>query len=141
MQSHWRRPASPLNIICQPVYACSGRDIRENRVPTRRDVHLQADTFTSQAIVIAASYSKIADFTNPDKTPLSGKRTFYSNLLSLCSLNFGLLNLCRLFLGPWCFHTLSEQLGQELANSLLVNLVLWVLACTQQLGQPCTGLE
>jgi hypothetical protein len=57
-------------------------------------------------------------------------------LKSFLVLLGGLL-LCLQVLSP----ARSRELGQELADSLLVDLVFWVLLGAQLLGKPSAGLE
>lgn len=52
-----------------------------------------------------------------------------------------ILDLLLFFVGLGLVHALGTEFGKESANALLVNLVLGVLARTQQLSQPRTGLE
>ena len=51
------------------------------------------------------------------------------------------LDLLLLLLSLRQLHTLGAKLGKELADTLLIDLVLGVLACAEQLGEPSAGLE
>lgn len=62
--------------------------------------------------------------------------------LDLCvGLSVGIQCLRLAFRLSTCWRERSQALWIEFPNSLLVELVIWILLCSDELGEPCRSLE